>query len=902
MLPERATHQADVLLSDGTVALIRQLTKDDHAELLGLHLRASDRSRWLRFFSSGTASAEAYVEHLGTSEDTTALGAEVAGTLVAVGTAEPVGEDAEEVAFLVADDWHGRGIASHLLEQLAADARARGVSRLVADVLVENHQMLNVFLDVGFTTTRSSRNGVITLALDPNATGAFVEAATSREALSEHTSLAPLLAPRSVALVGVRRDGTGVGAAVLASVRAAGYTGSLVAVHPSADSVGGLPTFPTVGDLPEPPDLVIVAAPGEAALSAVTDAAACGVRAAVVLSSGFHETGRHGADLQRRMLLVAREHSMRLVGPNCLGVVLNDPGIRLNATFQRFLPPPGGVAFAAQSGGVGIVLLDTAQRRDLGVRCFVSLGNKADVSGNDLLSAWRDDPEVTVAGLYLESFGNARKFARIARSFGERKPLLAVVGGRSAGGARAGASHTAGALTGAVGVQALFSQAGVVECQGADELVETAAVFAEQPRSAGRRLGILTNAGGMGVLAADAADRSGLQVPALSHASRRRLDGLVSGTVGTSNPVDVGAAASPAQLAGAADVLLAAEEVDAVILVLVGTEVTDSEHALREIARVRQQHPGKPVVVVPLGGVTVPTEVRGSAHTPQLTVLPSAEAAVLALAHVARYEQWRRAPRATPLPGSAVRVRAAHEQARWLLASRGEGFVDLDDARSLVEPFGVRPLGTVVHGVSAALDEAQRVGYPVAVKPALRDVVHRTDRGLVRVGLTDAAGTAAAVRWLADEVRLPAEVVPIWVQPMRHGVELALGIARDEMLGSLVMVAAGGVNTDVLADRTFLMPPIDRNDAEHALRSLRCSPLLLGYRGSPPVDLAAVRDLVTALGQLAAEVPEVAELDLNPVLAHDQGLDVIDLKLRLAAPPDEQRDGLLRELRPRGQA
>ena len=900
MLTERDDHHADVLLADGTVAVIRPLTRFDHAELLALHLRASDRSRWLRFFSAGTATAEAYVEHLGTSPTTTALGVEVAGTLVAVGTAEPVGDDAEEVAFLVADEWHGRGIASHLLEQLAADARVRGVSRLTADVLVENHQMLNVFLDVGFTTTRSSRNGVTTVTLDPNATGSFVAAATSREALSEHTSLAPLLAPRSAALVGVRRDGTGVGAAVLASIRAAGYTGSLVAVHPSAESVGDLPTFRRIGDIPQPPDLVIVAAPGEAALSAVTDAATAGVRAAVVLSSGFHETGRHGADLQRRMLEVAREHSMRLVGPNCLGVVLNDPAIRLNATFQRFLPPPGGVAFAAQSGGVGIVLLDTAQRRDLGVRCFLSLGNKADVSGNDLLSAWRDDPEVTVAGLYLESFGNARKFARIARSFGERKPLLAVVGGRSAGGARAGASHTAGALTGAVSVQALFTQAGVVECQGADELVETAAVLAEQPRSAGRRLGILSNAGGMGVLAADAADRSGLLVPALSHASRHRLEGLVSGTVGTSNPVDVGAGASPAQLAGAADVLLAAEEVDAVLLVLVGTEVTDSEHSLREVAQVRRQHPDKPVVVVPLGGVTVPPDLRGSGENPRMTTLPSVEAAVRSLAHVARYEQWRRAPRAAPPSGSAARVRAVHERARWLLATRGEGFVELEDARSLVQPFGVSPLGNVVHGVSAALDEAARVGYPVAVKPALPDVVHRTERGLVRVGLTSPARTAEAVRWLAAEVRLPEEAVPIWVQPVRHGVELALGIARDEMLGSLVMVAAGGVNTDVLADRTFLMPPIDGGDADHALRSLRCFPLLLGHRGSPPVDLDAVRDLVTALGQLAVEVPEVAELDLNPVLAHDQGLDVIDLKLRLAAPPEEQHDGNLRELRPRG--
>jgi acyl-CoA synthetase (NDP forming)/GNAT superfamily N-acetyltransferase len=895
VITDDAAHRADILLSDGTVAVIRPLSEFDHAELTALHLRVSDRSRWLRFFSTGTATSRAYVDHLRTGGTTRALVVEVSGTLVGVGTAEPVADDVEEVAFLVDDAWHGRGIASHLLEQLAAGARARGVSRLTAEVLAENHQMLRVFLDAGFTTTHSSRQGVISVEMDPSVTVSLAEAATVRESRSEHASLAPLLSPRSVALVGVRRDGSGVGAAVLGCIRAAGYPGGLCAIHPSGDVVADLPTFRHLGDVPETPDLVVVAVPGKAALTAVSEAAAAGVRAAVVLSSGFHESGREGAELQRRMLEVARQHSMRLVGPNCLGLVVNDPAAPLNATFQRFVPPPGGVAFAAQSGGVGIVLLDTAERRGLGVRYFVSLGNKADVSGNDLLAAWRDDPAVTVAGLYLESFGNAAKFARLARSFSERKPLVAVVGGSSIGGARAGASHTAGALSGSVGVRALFTQAGVVECQGADELAEACAVLAEQPRVPGRRLGIVSNAGGMGVLAADAADRAGLTVPSLTRGARRRLAKQVHGTVGTSNPVDVGAAASPEQLAGAAGVLLSSGEVDAVLVVLVGTEVSDADLAVRELARVRREHPGTAVVVVPLGGVAVPGDLRGLGDEPRLTELPSAEAAVRALRHAADYDAWRSSPRGTTLPRPPGRVRAAHERARWLLATRGGGFLGLDDAALLLQPFGVEPLGTLVRGVDAVVAEAARVGYPVAVKVEVPEVVHRTEQGLVRVGLADAEQTDRAVRQMANRAGLPPDTLPVWVQPVRHGVELALGVVRDPVFGPVVMVAAGGVATDVLDDRAFLRPPFDEHDARRAVQSLRCFPLLEGHRGAAPADTAALCTLMAGLGELADEVPEVAELDLNPVLVHHGGIDVVDLKLRLAEPA-VLGDGALREL------
>lgn len=540
-MTQHPSRPADVLLSDGTVAVIRPLERDDLSELSQLHDRVSEESLRLRFFSAGRGPAHAYLEHLRSSATTIALVAEVQGRIVALATAEQVSDEVEEVAFLVDDDHRGHGLGSLLLEHAAAGARDRGVRRLTAEVLPENRRMLGVFLDAGFGIARRTDGGVVMVDLDPSATDIFLAAADDREARSEARSLHPLLHPTSVAVVGARRDGSGVGAAVLRSIVSGGFTGRLCVVHPSAEEVAGVPTYRRLTDVPEPVDLAVVAVPGRAARDAIRDGAAAGVRAAVVLSSGFGERGATGARLQREMVAIAREHSMRLVGPNCLGLVVNDPASHLNATFHDTLPPEGGLAVASQSGGVGIVLMDLARRLGLGVGAFVSLGNKVDVSSNDLLSAWRDDPAVTAAALYLESFGNARKFARIAREFSERKPLLAVVGGRSAGGRRAGTSHTAASASSAVGVAALFAQAGVIACDGAEDLAETALVLAEQPRPRGPRLGILSNAGGIGVLAADAADACGLSVPRLTRNAARRVARHVRGTAGTANPVDAGA-------------------------------------------------------------------------------------------------------------------------------------------------------------------------------------------------------------------------------------------------------------------------------------------------------------------------------------------------------------------------
>ena len=514
---------ADVVLADGRLGVIRRVTPADGPALHALHDEVSDDALRMRFFNVSRPAAHSYVDHVLTHPETTlALVAEVDGHLEGFATAELVGAgtadtetvDTIEIALLVSDAHHGQGLGTLLLEHLFALARDRGVRRVEAEVLVENHPMLEVLAHAGFGFTQHPDRGVVSLNLNTTSTPAVQSAADRREFQAQSRSLAPLLAPRSVAVAGVRSDGTGVGAAILRSIASNGYAGRVVVVHPRHESVAGVPAYPSFRDVPHPVDLAVIAVPAESTASALEDAAAADVRAAVVISSGFGELGPQGKILQRELSVLARTRGIRLVGPNCLGVLANDPAIRLNATFNAQQPPlPGGLAIASQSGGVGIVLLDRARELGLGVRSFVSLGNTADVSGNDLLAAWFDDPGVSAAALYLESFGNARKFARFARRFSERKPLLAVVGGRSTSGRRGGVSHTAAAASSDVAIEALFAQSGVIGCVDTDDLAEAALLLTEQPLPAGPRLGVLSNAGGMGILVADAAEACHLVVP-----------------------------------------------------------------------------------------------------------------------------------------------------------------------------------------------------------------------------------------------------------------------------------------------------------------------------------------------------------------------------------------------------
>ena len=886
---------ADVLLTDGSVALIRPLRPEDGKGLHDLHRRVSDTNFRLRFFTVGRRVGDEYVDHL-LREGTLALVMERRGRIVALGTTELVKPDTAEVAFLVEDGHHGQGIGSLLLEHLAAAARQRGIAHFEAEVLVENYPMLAVFADAGFTCKRHTDRDVVTVRLDTRATPTSRAAADARERRAEARSLHSLLYPRSVAVLGVRADGSGVGRAVLDSIRDGGFTGRVCVVHPKGLRIEDIETYTKLAEVPGPIDLAVIAVPAPKVFGALADAADAGVSCAVVISSGFGELGADGDVLQRQLAALARTRGIRVVGPNCLGVMSNHPDIRLNATFSRSVPPSGRLAVATQSGGVGIVLVDLARELGLGIGNLVSLGNKADVSGNDLLAAWTDDPRVAAAGLYLESFGNAPKFARLARRFAESKPLLAVVGGRSSGGRRAGASHTAAAATPAVGLAALFDQAGVIGCDDAEDLAEAALLLTREPLPRGGRLGVVSNAGGMGVLAADTAAEHGLRVPEFSGAVRTRVAQYVAGTVGTSNPVDVGAGIAADDFATVVGEVMGSAEVDAVLVILVATALADPARGLAALAAVRERNPDVPLVVVAHG-------LNGDRPEPGgLTSYRSAAAAVRALGHAARYSEWLAertaetimdADRGLPLEELLRR----REIADRLLETRAnqEGWVGVADATVLLERYGVSPLGAVASGVDATCEVAVSIGFPVAIKVADAEAVHRTELGLVRVGLDTVDDVRAAVTSFVRETGRPE--VSVLVQPIAAGIELAVGVVRDPAFGPLIMLGAGGVNTDVLRDRVYMLPPVRAGDVRRALRGLRCWPLLQGFRGSAPVDIDSVVDLVVAVSALAEDVPEIAELDLNPLMVSPTGCALVDVKLRLQSA--DAAAEAPRQLRPR---
>jgi acyl-CoA synthetase (NDP forming)/GNAT superfamily N-acetyltransferase len=875
----RPLEPADVLLADGRLGVIRPLQRDDGPAIFALHEQTSPDNLRLRFFNVSPRAARGYAEHVLEDPSVLALVAETHGRVVGLATAEPTEPGSADVSLLVADDVHGRGLGTLLLEHLAALARDRGIWRFEAEVLVENHAMLRVLADAGSKVTGRPDRGVITVHLGTSSTPELQDAADRREFLAESRSLAPLLAPRSVAVAGVRSDGTGVGAAVLRSILANGFSGDLFVVHPSRRSIDGIVAHRTFADLPLRVDLAVLAVPAETAEAALADAAAAGVPAAVVISSGFGELGEAGAELQGRLARVARGQGIRLVGPNCLGVLANDPAIRLNATFHAQRPPrAGGLAVASQSGGVGIVLLDRARQLGLGVRSFVSLGNAADVSSNDLLAAWYDEPEVTAAALYLESFGNARKFARFARRFSQRKPLLAVVGGRSSSGQRGGASHTAAAASSQVAVQALFAQAGVIACTDADDLAETALLLTEQPLPRGSRVGVVSNAGGIGILIADAAEEVGLHVPPFSPALQARVGEHVLGTSGTTNPVDAGAAVTPEQMGEVLRAVLGSGEVDAVVAAVVATGVTDGVAVVRRMGEVRAQFADVPVQLVTLGGLDV-------GDLPGLTTHASAAAAVRALSHAVGYVRWLAVPVAPVPTSNPAHVRAVRAEAQAVLSRKAstDTWLDVTETRDLLDRYGLHVLGEVATGVDAAVSTAERIGFPAAVKLANAGPEHKTEKGLVRIGLTSAESVHRAV---ADFERLIGAKPEVLVQPMVTGVELALGVVRDPAMGALVMVAAGGVATYVWGDRVFLLPPFSAADARHAIRGLRLFPLLNGFRGGDPVDVDALEQLIVDLGRLVTDVPEVAELDLNPVFVSPGGCAVVDVRLRLTTVED----------------
>ncbi len=881
----------DALAANGTIVHLRSVRPTDRDALLALNAAASDRSIYLRFFAANRLAADSYVDVLLEPAGPThhALVAEIDRTVVGVAALDRAGVDDAEIGLLVCDAHQHEGIGTLLLEHLAAIARRMGMKQFVAEVLAGNSVMVQALHGLGFAFTASLDSGVTRYLIDLSPTEAMISAMDRRDRTAELASLRPLLQPTSVAVIGAGHRERSVGHQVLGNIVRSGYSGSLYAVNPNHAEVLGVPCFPTAAELPVAPDLAIIAVPAAKVLQAATECGRRGTGALLVLSSGFGETGSRGSAEQDRLVALTRRYGMRLVGPNCLGLINTDPTVRLNATFAPLSLSPGGLALASQSGALGIAVLRASERVGLGISQFVSVGNKADVSGNDLLLCWEADERTRVISLYLESFGNPRRFARIARRVSRAKPILAIKAGRSEAGRRAGQSHTAAAATSDVVVDALFEQAGVVRVDTMEQLLDAVRALSDQPLPAGPRVGIIGNSGGPGILAADAAAAAGLEVAELSAELRAVLADVAPTAASTQNPVDLGAGVQPAQTRAAVEALLDSGEVDSVLAVFTETLVGDPIDLTEAVGHAAGRSV-RPLVLVQVGEQDRSLRLAGVERP--LAVFSFPERAAQALAAAWRYARIRRMPQAEVRCPADVDV----EGTRRLIAQRsaaGPAWLGARDTAALLRGYGIDLCPQrVVDSVEDAVAAATELGFPVALKLA-DGTVHKTEVGGVRIDLADDATVRAAYLDMVG-----SRAVEVLVQPMvTGGTELIVGGLQDRQFGPVVMVGAGGIFADLLADRRFRLAPVGGRDAESMVGELRFGKLLDGYRGRPPVSRPALAQLLVRIGWLVDNHPEVAEIDLNPVVGRGTELVVVDAKIRLAAPA-ARVDVAVRQLSP----
>ncbi len=694
-----------------------------------------------------------------------------------------------------------------------------------------------------------------------------------------------IFAPRSVAIVGASRDPASLSAGVVRNLLSAGFRGPIYPVNPSARHVLSVPAWASIEALPEVPDLAVVLVPAALVLPAVHACGRAGVGAVAVLTAGFAEVPG-GADLQRALVEVAAAHSMRLVGPNCLGVLSTAEDVRLNATFAPTMPPPGNVAFMTQSGALGVAILDTAAALGLGISEFASVGNKADVSGNDLIERWEHDPRTKVILLYLESFGNPRRFAQIARRVSRSKPIVAMKAGRTASGARAAASHTAAMADTDRTIQAVLDHTGVIRVSTVEELFETASLLATQPLPASNRVAIVSNAGGPGVLATDACASRGLELARLSPETTRRLRSALPSEASVTNPVDMIAAADSDTIGACLDAVLADPEVDAVLTLYVPPITADTEAVARAVVRAATCATSKPVAACFMGAHGVPA-ARHALERGGVPAYAFPEAGARALAHAATHARWRHESEHDGPPKRAPSRIASRPAVSVTQAA--DGWLDPVPLAALLRRFEV-PLVTerVVSYVTEAVKAAAAIEGPVVLKVLAEGVVHKSDRGGVLLDLDGANAVADGFTTLKS--RFGDAFRGAIVQPFVRGeVEIIVGGVNDPRAGPLVMFGLGGVAAEVLDDTALQPAPLSEEAAERLIDRSRAAHLLAGHRGRPPCDRAAVRTLLQDVGALLTAHPEVRELDLNPVLVQPdgEGLMVVDARacIQRGRPP-----------------
>ena len=886
-----ARHDGDVVLRDGSTVRIRVMRPTDEPGLLALLQSLSEESRWLRFYSSASGSAlvteahrEANLDHTFGLLAFSGLDQRVVGhAFYAV-----IDEGRAEVAFTIANDFQGRGLATILLGQLAEVATANGINVFEAEVVAANHAMLNVFRASGFPIEVDATAGQLHVTFPTSFSAAAIARFEQRETIAAVNALKLFFNPRAVAVIGASRERGTIGGEIFHNLLSYGFNGPVYPVNHTAEVVQSVPAYASIEAIAGPVDLAIVIVPASGVVEVAEACGRKGVKALVVISAGFSETGREGQERQAELLRACRAAGMRLIGPNCMGIANTDPAVLLDATFAPGVPPQGRVGFSSQSGALGLAIIEYANSLGMGISTFVSVGNKADISGNDLLRYWESDEGTDVILLYLESFGNPKKFSQIARRVGRKKPIAVVKSGRSSAGARATSSHT-GALIAAsdVTVDALFRQSGVIRTDTLAELFDVASLLANQPLPKGHRVGIITNAGGPGILCADACEARGLEVPVLGRDSQEQLRSFLLPGASASNPVDMIASASAADYQKAIGIMAADANVDALIVIFTPPLVTRAEDvALAVVTAVRELNKSKPVLAVFLSAQGAPDELRSTDVNIPTYAFP--ETAAIALARAARYREWRdRVETPAPLFEDIRRDEAAAVVANALC--RGDGWLTAEEIAVLMSCYGL-PL--VEQKIVASAEEAgfaaEEIGGNVALKAIVPGVIHKTEAGAVRLHLENAEQVREAASEMARNLKSQGQPpVGFVVQRMEQkGVEMLVGVVHDPQFGPVVACGAGGVQVELLRDVSIRLTPLSKEDAVEMIRSLKTYPLLTGFRGAPVCDLSALEDGLLRVSAMVEDIPQISELDCNPFVVHEQGATILDVrvKVRTVAP------------------
>ncbi|MGW6723049.1 bifunctional acetate--CoA ligase family protein/GNAT family N-acetyltransferase [Streptomyces sp. NPDC054995] len=966
--PEQSPHhaypdhwEADVVLRDGGTARIRPITTDDAERLVSFYEQVSDESKYYRFFAPYPRLSDRdvhrfthhdYVDRVGLA---VTIGGEFIGTvrfdrINDQGRPASAPADEAEVAFLVQDAHQGRGVASALLEHIAAVARERGIRRFAAEVLPANNKMIKVFRDGGYSQRRSFEDGSVHLTLDLEPTEKSLAVQRGREQRAEARSVQRLLAPGSVAVIGTGRTPGGVGRTVLRNLLAAGYTGRTYAVNRAFDeglaTLDGVPAHRSLGEIDEQVDLAVIAVPAHRVPEAVADCGEHGVQGLVVLSAGYAERGADGRELQRELVRQARSYGMRIIGPNAFGIINTAETVRLNASLAPESPARGRIGLFTQSGAIGIALLSGLHRRGAGLSSFISAGNRADVSGNDFLQYSFEDPDTDVALLYLESLGNPRKFTRLARRTAAVKPVVVVKGARHSGTNPPGHAVPVSRIPDAT-VSALMRQAGVIRVDTVTEMVDAGLLLAGQPFPAGPRVAILGNSESLGLLTYDACLAEGLRprppIDLTTGASPQDFrdalaEALADGTcdavivtaipwVGENGEAETGdgqvlaealtkavagGSAKPVavvhvEIGGLAEALAAASSTAAprprTVTPAAQTPAAATPAADRDTNTGQDTGttPGGPTGADASTAPQTPTgQDTGTTPTPETTpapgripAYPAAERAVRALAEAVKYAQWRRQ---AAVPGKIPEFlddtideagAAALIEAQLATAPDPRGRpLTHHEARELLGRYGIDVRPTLpAPDPEAAVAAAARLGYPVALKTTAPHLRHRADLGGVRLDVADEEALRRAYGELTDLLGKPAELLPVVQAMAPRGVDTVVRASIDAAAGAVLSFGLAGAPSELLGDTAHRLVPATDRDAAELIRSIRAAPVLFGWRGSAPVDTAALEELLLRLSRLVDDHPEVVSVALEPVVVAPQGLTVLGASVRLAPPP-----------------